>query len=62
MFECPDCGGVIETTPSCYFCIACDYFTERRFVDLDGGRGRVNWSAEQVQVVDKLWFGDRVAA
>jgi hypothetical protein len=35
MFECPECGGVIETTRTCDICSACDYFAERHLIDLN---------------------------
>jgi len=34
MFECPECGGAVETTTHCYFCVVCDFFAERHFVDV----------------------------
>lgn len=38
MFECPECGAAIDTRPNCYLCVACDFFEERRFVDVDARR------------------------
>jgi hypothetical protein len=50
MFECPECGGAVETTPNCYFCVACDYFDERHFVNLDGGRAEFLWPTSSAVV------------
>jgi hypothetical protein len=62
MFECPECGGVIETTAHCYFCVVCDFFAERHFVNLDGGRGYVRWTPVTTQAADYEWSAENVAA
>jgi hypothetical protein len=36
MFECPRCGGAIDTTPTSHFCYACDWFEPRNCVELVG--------------------------
>jgi hypothetical protein len=44
MFECPECGGAVETTANCYFCVVCDFFDERHFVNLDACTGSLGFA------------------
>ena len=34
MFECPDCGGAVDTTPISHFCVVCTWFEPRRCLAL----------------------------
>jgi hypothetical protein len=62
MFECPECGGAIETTANCYFCIVCDFFDERHFIALDDGSRKLNQVLRLVHVDEYEWSSEYVPA
>jgi hypothetical protein len=35
MFNCPDCGGPVQTNVGSYVCIQCSWFKARRAIELD---------------------------
>jgi endogenous inhibitor of DNA gyrase (YacG/DUF329 family) len=39
MFECPDCGGVVQTSSDSHFCVSCTWFESRRCQALDNIEG-----------------------